>query len=68
VAAAEGEEDGMCPAELVIAADLSNGYKLPAGVNINAKSVYMLTAIARKAGFDQSIVDRFIAAEREVFP
>jgi len=41
---------------------------LPAGVNANAKSVFMLTAVARKAGFDQNIVDRFIAAEREASP
>src|SRR5450432_162288 len=37
-------------------ADFTNGYRLPAGVNANAKSVFMLTAVARKAGFDQSIV------------
>jgi hypothetical protein len=61
------DKDGTCPAELVIAADLTNGYRLPAGVTVNAKSVYMLTTVARKAGFGQDIVDRFIAAERDMF-
>jgi|ERR1700733_617320 len=47
-------------------APLLHGYKLPAGITVNAQSVYIMLEVARKAGFQQSHVDAFIKAEIEL--
>lgn len=60
------DANGMVASELVVASGLTFGYKLPPGIKVNANSVYATLSVARKAGFDQSIVDRFLAAQMEL--
>jgi hypothetical protein len=61
------DKDGRVKSEIMNScAPLLHGYKLPVGITVNAQSAYVMLEIARQAGFDQSIVDRFLKAESEL--
>lgn len=57
------DANGFVQSELMIAADLTFGYQLPAGIVVHGAQLYDNLETARLANFDQGTVDRFIAAK-----